>query len=111
MRLAQERRRAARIDVARACRVRRQAGLAFGTARTINMSTGGALLEVDSTRPIAPGERLAVAVAWDSGPLVGSSSFVPARVIRATEAASDQGTSRRQQVAIQFEAAEAALAA
>ncbi len=99
MQIAQkDRRTATRMPVQRACRLRRQTGLVFGAARTVNVSTRGALLELDAPRPLTKGERLSVAVAWDNGPMVGASSFVPARVVRAD--LNDQG---RQTVALQFD--------
>ena len=81
-----ERRQTPRLSVERPCKVQRQSGARCEPGCTLNVSTGGALLEVHSARPIASGERLAVAVAWDQGPLVQRQSMVPSRVVRTTTA-------------------------
>jgi hypothetical protein len=100
-----DRRHAARIAVDRSCRLRRQGGPATGGrfehARTINVSTSGALIEIGSAAPIAPGESLALAVAWDGMPVIRSDAFVQARVVRA-----DRAENGAQRVAVRFAATE-----
>ncbi len=98
MRLATaDRRLAHRIAVDRPAKLRRRAGHQFEQARTLNVSTTGALLEVESLRPVAVGEALAVAVAWDNGPVISAQAFQTAQVVRA-----ERLDDRRQRVAVTF---------
>ncbi|MGQ0627125.1 MAG: PilZ domain-containing protein [Phycisphaerales bacterium] len=80
-----DRRVADRTPVHRPCKLQRRAGSPFDQARTINLSTTGALIELRTSRTIpVAGEELAVAVAWTPSPLLKTGDLVPARVIRAT---------------------------
>lgn len=107
MRLATDRRFAHRIAVERPAKLRRRVSTHFEHAHTVNVSTTGALLEIESMRPVSVGETLSIAVAWDNAPLIGAGAFVPAKVVRA-----DRTDDRKQRIALTFIQPEAvALAA
>lgn len=101
-----ERRQAARVAIDRPCRLRRRGGFRFEHAHTLDVSTRGAMIELESTAPVILGEPLMVAVSWNNAPVVSGNSFVPARVVRA-----EPTGPRTQRVGVQFDIAEAALAA
>ncbi|MGD9689256.1 MAG: PilZ domain-containing protein [Phycisphaerales bacterium] len=92
-----ERRQAARVAIERPCRLRRRSGARFEHARTLDVSTRGALIELDSTHPASPGDSISVAVAWNRSPVVTGSSFVSARVVRA-----DATGPRSQRLGVEF---------
>lgn len=99
-----ERRRSARETVDRPCKVFRPATQRYAAARTRDISSSGALLEIESARPLRLGERLDVAVSWTRTAVLPSSSLMEAKVVRVR----DLGRHRH---AVALEFAEAAVAA
>ncbi|MBL8764268.1 MAG: PilZ domain-containing protein [Phycisphaerae bacterium] len=69
----------------------------FLPARTINLSTYGALLEVQSDRPLIAGETLDVGVAVTDTPILRAEALINSKVIRSS--LSGDGNQR---VAVQF---------
>ncbi len=100
-----DRRTSHRQPVTRACKLYRPGALQYASARTINLSEDGALIEVVSPRPVGVGEKVEVGIAWTSSPLLSADSFRTARVIRVRETGPDT-----LQVAVQFAAAPALAA-
>ncbi|MEM8757957.1 MAG: PilZ domain-containing protein [Planctomycetota bacterium] len=94
-----ERRRHTRSAIARACKVQLSGAVRYEPATTIDVSESGARLYIDSQRPLEPGQRLLLAVAWDAQPTLRAGSAIPARVVRADDA---QQADRRS-VAVEFE--------
>jgi hypothetical protein len=64
------------------CKLRRPSVPRYDSARTGDVSAGGAMLEVRAARPIAVGETLDVAVNWADRPLLAAGDLVRARVVR-----------------------------
>lgn len=96
-----------RLPLDRPAKIARHSAARYESAQTVNVSTGGALLDLRSPRPVAVGERLGVAVAWAQEGLIASANVIPARVVR-----SDCCPDGTQRVAVQFMVApEVALAA
>ncbi len=83
----QDRRAFARLPTDRPCKIQRTSAR-FEQAHTINVSSGGALIEVRSPRPIAVDERLHLGVAWDGSPVLPRQALLPARVVRVSMAES-----------------------
>lgn len=87
-----ERRQHQRTDAEIACKVRRDARTVFSPGRTINISAGGAALDLIGPREARPGERIAVAFEDRRCPVSRSAHMVTGTVIRATDLA--DGTQR-----------------
>ena len=98
MTTAQDRRRCARQNVERPCKVLDYSSLRYIPGQTCNVSASGALLRIDSSREIKPGDRLDVAVSWGRDAVMASSAMIPASVVRIVSA-----TARHQSVALSFE--------
>lgn len=77
------RRRHARYATAIECKLIRGAHSRYDTARTGDISAGGAMLEVFTARPIREGETIDIAVNWGDRPLMLAGDRVGARVLRA----------------------------
>jgi hypothetical protein len=100
-----DRRTSHRQPVTRACKLFRPGSLQYASARTINLSEGGALIEVVSPRPVGVGEKVELGIAWTSSPILSADAFRTARVIRVSEIGADT-----LQIALQFAAAPALAA-
>jgi hypothetical protein len=100
-----DRRTAPRQQVSRPCKIFRPGALQYASARTLNVSEGGALIEVVCPRPVGVGEKVEVGIAWTNSPLLSADAFRTARVIRVRETAPDT-----HQVALQFAVAPALAA-
>lgn len=98
---ARERRQHARQVVTRPCTLFRRRTQRFVAARTVDISHGGALVEVESPRPLVEGETIDVGVAWTSSPLITQDSLVEAKVVRVVEQRPG-----RQTVAVRFDHAD-----
>lgn len=75
----------ARTNVTRRCKVIQRATLSYSLATTRNLSEGGALLEVDSLRPLATGDEIEIGIEEQDKGFVGEEDLIYARVIRATD--------------------------
>lgn len=92
-----ERRAFTREPLSRPCKVLRHETRKYAPATTRDLSSGGALLEIRSTRPVRVGERLGVGVAWSHSPIINADSMVEAKVVRVHPIDKD-----RQAVAVSF---------
>ncbi len=92
-----DRRLHARTPIDRPCKVYHRASRQYLPARTCDLSSGGALIRIDSARPINPGDELDVFIAWGKKPVVNSAELVPAKVVRVAAS-----LERHQAVAVQF---------
>lgn len=77
-----DRRRHARRDYVRPCKVQRSGHVRYEAGQTTNISTSGALLCIDREPAIRAGETIRVGVAWESAGVLESGSLLPARVVR-----------------------------
>lgn len=68
-------------------------------ARTINVSGGGVLVEIATTRHIKPGQSLQVGIAYGKSPILSADRLEPATVVRV-----DQRTKRSSIVALAYDA-------
>ena len=93
----QDRRTHARADALLGCKILRPAVARYLSARTADVSAGGALLEIDTTRPLIEGEDIEIGVAWTGSGLLSTRDLVTARVVR-TSPMHDN----RQKVAVRF---------
>lgn len=81
--VTRDRRRYERRGVERACKVYHPASRRYAAGRTVNLSAGGALVKVEGSRPLEPGEELDVIVAWDARAVLPAESMLRGRVVRA----------------------------
>ncbi len=94
-----ERRRHTRWTLERPCKVRRASSITFEPARTVNVAPGGARVVVLGEKHYVVGDRIEMAVAWDSQPVVSREGLLIGRVVRVMPAEVGQA------LAIQFEQA------
>lgn len=99
-----ERRRHPRYEVSRPCKVHHPSTRRYEPAETLDVAAGGLLMHLDSSRPLAPGDRVEVVVAWDDSVILASDAQIPAKVVRVID--SDEGG---QTVACAFERAALAV--
>lgn len=64
------------------CKLLRCAASKYDTAKTGDVSVGGALLYVRTTRPICIGEEIEIAVNWAGRPLLLADEMIGAHVVR-----------------------------
>lgn len=102
----EERRRNKRFLIARDGKVFLPAARQYLSAQTRDLSVGGALLEIETDRPLAPGDAVQVAVASTDSPLVRDDAMVHAVVVRA-----DAIGGRRQSIAVRYTGARPAARA
>lgn len=97
-----ERRQQARVECARPCKLLHPASMRYMAARTLDLSLGGALIEVSHHRPLQAGDRVDVLVDWDQRGVVARDTTLEATVVRLgpTE-------STRQRVGVSFDAGQA----
>ena len=79
---AAERRQHVRTPVARPCKAFHRASRTYIAGRTGDLSAGGALIFIESTRPLMEGEELDLVVAWDRRAVLPADSLRRARVVR-----------------------------
>lgn len=99
-----ERRREARTALERPCKVFHGPSRRYLMAWTQDLSRGGALMRVDSSRPLKPGDEVEVLIAWRDRQLLDASDQVPAVVVRVLDTGG-----RWQHVGLRFLAGEDAL--
>lgn len=92
-----ERRQHQRQIVSRLCKVRDRKTAMYSPGQTSDISLGGAMIEVNRTRPFGPGDELDVVVAWANGAILSSESMVKATVKRVIPL-----DDTRQALAVQF---------
>lgn len=102
----EERRRNKRFRIARDGKVFLPAARQYLSAQTRDLSVGGALLEVETDRPLSPGEAVQVAVASTDSALVRDDAMVHAVIVRARALGG-----RRQSIAVRYTGARAAARA
>ena len=93
------RRRYERATAEIACKCRRSAKTLFAPAQTIDLSAGGASLQINSPRTTKPGDRLALAFNSPTCPILNASKMIGATVVRVTPI--DNNT---QHIAVEFDA-------
>lgn len=93
-----DRRQCERRRLRRGCKLFHENSRQYLSAETIDVSDGGVLLTVQTSRPLFPGEPVRIVVAFDDECVLSASLMSDAVIVR-TAPAGD----RRQQVAIQFE--------
>ncbi|MDX2146499.1 MAG: PilZ domain-containing protein [Planctomycetota bacterium] len=103
-RAPQDRRRATRHKVDRPCKVFVPGAYRWYPGRTLDVSSGGALVVVQCARPFQIGEMVDVGIAFAGEPVVSDRATARGMVVRAV------GTETLQSLAIQF-AGEIAIAA
>ena len=87
-----------------AVKLRRSARTLFTGGRTIDISQGGASIELMGPRQAKPGERIAIAFENLQCPVTRASKMIGAQVIRV-----EPMSSGKQRVAIEFDALQAGL--
>ena len=83
---ARDQRTHARRPVVRPARVLHGPSRKYAWAETVNLSPGGALLRVESSRPLSPGDLVHVGIAWTSDPVLKRREMLTARVTRVARA-------------------------
>jgi|GEM_PF-2728837 len=91
-----------RMPLVRGVKLLDQKTAKYVPAESTNVSQGGLLLRVPSTRPFAPGDRVEVAVGWGESPVASSLAMSGAVVVRV--AAIDHS---HQAIALRYDRAEA----
>ena len=80
--LSLERRRYERRTLVRDCKLRGRSAPAFTPAQTTNLSLGGALVRIPTSRSYAPGDRIDLALPASNEPLITTDALIQARVRR-----------------------------
>lgn len=99
-----ERRKFQRTPVVRACKVRDRRTARYLPAQTADLSEGGALLRIERSRPIGPGDELDMYLGQDGVIVLAGSESVRATVRRVTPI-----DHHYQAIALEFGAAEATV--
>ena len=90
MNTAVENRAHPRVPLERPAKVFHEGTRRYLPAITSNISNGGVLLRVTSPRPLLPGDRIDVLIAWSNRAVLSSKDRIPARVTRAARVASGE---------------------
>ncbi len=98
MATTRERRVHARQSLARPCTLFRRRTQRFAAALTRDISAGGALIEIETARPLVEGEMIDVGIAWSPSPVLSSSALVEAKIVRVL-----QCDATHQVVAVRFD--------
>jgi len=77
-----ERRRHARLEIKRPCKVLHNPTLRYMAAQTQDLSPGGAMLELSHHRPLAVGDQIDLLVDWDETGIVNKQTMLAATVVR-----------------------------
>lgn len=105
MNALKDRRRYDRIAAEHSCKVLHRPSHRFYPGRTCDVSKSGAMIILDTERPLWPGEELSLFIAWNNeAGVVSQRLMTEATVVRVTAALGD-----RQAVALQFSQPLAAL--
>lgn len=92
-----DRRRHARRLVARSCKVRHAEALRYSVAQTQDLSEGGALLSLETSRPLSAGQDVTLAIDFEGRNVLTQQQMVEAKVVRVGPV-----LNRRQVVAVAF---------
>ena len=103
---SEDRRRWERFDTARPCKVFLPRSQRFAPGRTCNVSRGGALVTIETTHPLHPGDPIDVSIVFGRAPLILAAQMLRGRVVRTEAFDAD-----RQLIAVEFAEALAELAA
>jgi hypothetical protein len=95
-----DRREHPRQSIERPCKVFRRGTQQYVAARTCDVSAGGALLEISAARPVVPGERVDVGVAWSRSPILLEDALMESHVVRVSPMGKN-----RQTIGIRFDRA------
>ena len=98
-----ERRQHARLECKKPCKLLHPASMRYMAARTLDLSSGGALVEISHHRPLQTGDRVDVLVDWDQRGVVARDTTLEATVVRLV--GPTEGTRRR--VGVSFHAGQA----
>ncbi len=101
-----ERRAHHRVESEIGVKLRRSARAVFSGGRTIDVSEGGALIELIGPRKANPGERIAIAFENLHCPVTRAARMLGAQIVRVDI---DSPISDRQIIAIKFDALQAGL--
>lgn len=93
-----DRRRHQRHGIVTTCKVYHPASRRFASGRTKDLSSSGALLRVETSRPMMPGEPIDVALSLNPKPLLTSTTMIRSRVIRSLPIGDSA-----QELAVEFE--------
>ncbi|MEO0483532.1 MAG: PilZ domain-containing protein [Planctomycetota bacterium] len=99
-----DRRAAARRPVVLPAKILHLPSRKYAVAETIDVSNGGLMLRVEPSRPLAPGDAIKVAVAWQHSGVMRKDQMLEAKVVRVARV-----PGQAQAVAVEF-AEEVALA-
>ncbi len=93
-----ERRRFERSPIQRPAKIHHYGTNHYLPACTHDLSSGGILLEIDSPRPLSPGDCIDVLIGWNDRAFLHEDDRIPARITRVL-----RSSSPRQIVAAQFD--------
>ncbi|MFM9995468.1 MAG: PilZ domain-containing protein [Phycisphaerales bacterium] len=77
-----DRRRHQRHGIVTMCKIYHPASRRFAAGRTKDLSASGALLCVETARPLLAGEAIDLAISLDPKPLLASTTMIRSKVIR-----------------------------
>jgi hypothetical protein len=92
-----ERREHARTPIERPCKAFHRPSRTYMPGRTLNLSPTGAMVVIESPRPLHEGDELEIGIAWDRRVVIESRSMTRARVVRVSAT-----LGKRQAVAVRF---------
>lgn len=92
-----DRRAHPRLQTQRPVKVYHPLSRGYSLGETIDLSSGGAMLMVNTGRRLLPGDEIDVAIVWDRRAVIPRTELVPVTVVRVA-ARSDE----RQAVAVRF---------
>lgn len=95
-----DRRRHARRSMTRACKLRHAEALRYASAQTRDLSEGGALLTIETTRPLSQGQDITIAIDFEGRAILTQSQMIEAKVVRAGPV-----LNHRQTIAVAFRTA------
>ncbi len=102
--MTHDRRKFERLSVNRGVKLRCELTGRYLTGQTVDLSAGGAMIEVAHPSLLVPGQRVRFA-SEPAQPVIRSDDMLEATVVRCL------GIGRRQRVAVQFDQTQLALAA
>ena len=97
MQTGKDRRRHPRRPLSAACKVRDAEALRYAVAHTLDLSEGGALMSLETARPLIEGQDVSVAIDFEGRAVLTQGQMVEAKVVRAGPV-----LNRRQTVALSF---------